>query len=393
MKFQFEFPSSFVLFSKTCSALAMGLIASGLVLPILCADDNNRAPSGRNQAANSLELEPKHGPWLVFAMSFDGHNSKAQAEQFTTELRRDYRLQAYHMAKKLDYTKATNGAGFDKNGNTRKMKYLDNKKVVDGYVVLVGDFDSIDSQAATDTLVTVKAILKKKYEANNKTGIPLNAFTTRNPLLPEDFFKTPEVDRFVKKLNEEKQHAEFNLLACPGKFTVRVAVFSGEDRSLGSWGGSASQSNIDVQKVSQLEIAAEKATLATKALRIAGYEAYQFHDRSQSIVTVGSFNALGKEDQRKNFAYEPLIQEIINRFGGSSKVNHNNFRSTQTPRILFDLVPQNKIPELNQGDEKTKLHWFVKYSIPFDLKPTPMAVPKAAAASIYAGSLLGSDRR
>lgn len=212
-------------------------------------------------------------------------------------------------------------------------------------------------------------------------------------MLPEDFYKTPEVDRFVKKLNEEKQHSDFNLLSCPGKFTVRVAVFSGEDRSIGGWGGSGSQSNMDEQKVSQLEIAAEKAALATVALRNAGYDAYQFHDRSQSIVTVGSFNTLGKEDQRKNFVYDPMIQEIVNRFGGSSKVTHNNFRSTQTPRILFDLVPQNKIPELNQGDEKSKLQWFVKYSIPFDLKPTPMAVPKVAASSIYSGSLLGSDRR
>ena len=230
MKFQIEFPSAF-LFSKRCSALAIGFALSCPVVLTLYADDN-KTIGGKNESVNPFELEPRHGPWLVFAMSFDGHNSKTQAEQFAAELRRDHKLQAYCMAKKLDFTKPTIGAGFDKNGNTRKMKFLD-KKAVDGYVVLVGDFDSIDSQAITDTLATVKAILKKKYEASNKTGLPFNAFTTRNPLLPDDFYKTPEVDRFVKKLNEEKKHAEFNLLGCQGKFSVRVAVFSGEDRALG----------------------------------------------------------------------------------------------------------------------------------------------------------------
>ena len=273
------------------------------------------------------------------------------------------------------------------------MKFLD-KKVVDGYVVLVGDFDSIDSQAITDTLATVKAILKKKYEASNKTGLPLNAFTTRNPLLPDDFYKTPEVDRFVKKLNEEKKHAEFNLLGCQGKFSVRVAVFSGEDRALGGWGGSGNHNDLDEQRVSQLEIAAEKATLTAKALRRAGYEAYQFHDRTQSIVTVGSFNTLGKEDQRKNFSYDPMIQDVMKKFGGSSNLTRTReWGATQTPRVLIEMIDARNVPELTQGDEKSKNNWIARYSIPFDLKPTPMAVPKAASTSIYSGSLLGSDRR
>lgn len=188
MKFQFKFPSSVVLFAKTCSSLALGLTLSGLFLPTSFADDTNRAPSVRPGTANSLELETKHGPWLVFAMSFVGTDSRAQAEQFATELRRDHRLQAYCTSKKLDFTQPTTGAGFDKNGNTRKMKYLD-KKVVDGCVVLVGDFDSIDGQAITETLANVKAILKKKYEANNKTGIPLTHLRPEIHCFPKIFIR------------------------------------------------------------------------------------------------------------------------------------------------------------------------------------------------------------
>ena len=383
MKFQFEFPSGFLF----CSRIALFAVSLLLAYPssqILADDSPVKFP-----------LKPEHGPWLVFAMSFDGHNSKSQAEQLVTELRRDYKLQAYCMSKKLDLTQPIFGAGFDANGNNRKMKFRD-KKVIDGYAVLVGDFDSVDSAAISETLLTVKKITSKMLQSSALAQRDLekpNAFTTRNPLLPEEFYRTPEVDQFVKKLNEERAHSEFNLLVCPGKFTVRVAMFSGEERAIGGWGGSGSHQDIDEQKVSQLEIAAEKAAMAAKALRKAGYEAYQFHDRTQSFVTVGSFNELGKADARNRVIYDPGIQEIVARFGATNQVTRTRYGTTMTPRVLLDLVDQKKIPEINQGDEKSRLRWFAKYSIPFDVLPAPMAVPKPAASSIYSGSLLGKDRR
>ncbi len=376
MKFQSEFPSAF-LFIQRCISAAVGLVLFGLVSNLLHAE-------------NKLELKPEHGPWLVFVMSFDGQDAKSNAEQMANELRRDFKLQAYYVAKKLDYTQPVVGAGIDEKGNTRRMK-LWGKKVIDGYAVLVGDFDSIDSPAMTDALITVKKHLKKKYESPDKKE-PV-AFTTRNPLLPDDYYKTPEIDRFVKDFNQEKAHSEFNLMECRGKFTVRVAVFTGDDRAVGGWGGSSSQDKNDDQKVSQLEVAAERAALTVKALRRAGYDAYQFHDRTQSIVTVGSFNELGKNDQRNQFSYDQGIKDILDRFGGTSQKTRSNYGVTQTPRLLFDLVNQKQIPELNEGTEKSKLKWFAKYSVAFDLKPTPMAVPKPASSSIYSGSLLGKDRR
>ncbi len=416
MKFRFEFPSV-VPFSQRCVALILGTLVTGLgAIPVL-ADETTK-----NTTPSKYELKPEHGPWLVFAMSFDGYDAKNNAEQLAMELKRDFKLQAYCMAKKLDYTQSVLGAGIDPNGNNRRLKYR-NKTIVDGYAVLVGDFDSVDSPAMTDALAIIKKItpkslategadlkdfdknstvpvnvwrdfMRKKNGGAEKFGPMSSAFTTRNPMLPEDFYKTPEVDKFVKKLNEKKEHAEFNLLSCPGKFTVRVAVFCGEDRGVGGWGGAnGQQANVN-NAVSQLEIAAERAGLATKALRLAGYPAFQFHDRTQSIVTIGSFNELGKADQRNRFVYDQSIQDIALRFGATSQVTRTQqFGVTQTPRILFDLVSQKQIPELNEGDEKSRLKWFTKYSIPFDVRPTPMAVPKPAASSIYSGSLLGKDHR
>jgi hypothetical protein len=416
MKFQFGFPSA-VPYSHLWFAMVLICLLPGLGSSAVSAQD-----SAKNATATRYELKPEHGPWLVFAKSFEGSDAKGNAEQLATELKRDFKLQAYCTTKRLDYTQPVLGAGIDENGNNRRLKFRD-RKVVDGYVVFVGDFDSIDSPAIKEALATVKKITPKSLAAEGSVpadfekndSVPVHiwrefvrkkaggtekqapmalAFATRNPLLPEDFYKTPEVDKFVKDLNKEKQHAEFNLLNCQGKFTVRVAVFSGEDKGIGGWGGANRTEVSDDKKISQLELAAERAGLATKALRRAGYDAYQFHDRIQSIVTVGSFNELGKPDQQNRFVYDPMIQEIVARFGATSQVTRTKqFGATQTPRILFDLVSQKQIPELNEGDEKSRLRWFAKYSIPFDVRPAPMAVPRPAAASIYSGSLLGKDSR
>ena len=416
MKFQIENLRA-APFSIRWIALALGCLITGSFGAQVPAQE-----PAKNNSPVKFELKPEHGPWLVFAKSFDGVDAKSNAEQLALELKRDFKLQAYCTVKKLDFTQPVVGAGTDEQGNSRKLKFRD-KKVVEGYVVFVGDFDSIDSAAITDALATIKRITPKslaaeqselkEFERNSTVPVHVwrdfmrkknggadkqspmsSAFATRNPLLPDDFYKTPEVDKFVKKLNEESKHAEYNLLSCPGKFTVRVGVFTGDNRSVGGWGGASRVVEKDDNAISQLEIAAERAALATKALRKAGYEAYQFHDRTQSIVTIGNFNELGKVDQRNRFAYDPMIQEIIMRFGATSQVTRTQqFGFTQTPRVLFDLVSQKQIPELNEGDEKSRLRWFAKYAIPFDVRPSPMAVPKPAASSIYSGSLLGKDRR
>jgi hypothetical protein len=375
--------------------------------------------------AENLAIKAEHGPWLVMAMSFHGENGKTKAEQLALELRKDFKLQAYCLSKRFDFTPPIGGAGFDPNGKARQMKFRD-PKVVDEYAVLVGDFDSIDSPAITETLAKIKRITpkasagwdttinpkassvdvhsyrtylkkflprsgEKSDEQEVKFGPMFNAFVTRNPLLPADYYKPPELDKFVKQLNEEKGFSDYSLLDCPGKFSVRVVVFRGEDQTV-SWGRQTSSLS-DQDKVSPLDIAAERASLTVKALRKAGYEAYQFHDRTQSYVTIGSFNELGTVDQQNRFAYDRAIQEIVQRFGATKKVTQSHYGNTQSPTLLFDLVDQKTIPELNNKEGKALGEWLAKYSVAFDLKPAPMAVPRMAASSIYSGSLFGKDRR
>ena len=110
-------------------------------------------------------------------------------------------------------------------------------------------------------------------------------------------------------------------------------------------------------------------------------------------MTVGSFKELGKADANNRVIYDAGIQDIVARFSAAQVTRTAQFGTTLTPRKLLDLVDQKLIPEITQGDEKSRLRWFAKYSIPFDVVPVPMAVPKSAASSIYGGSLLGRDRK
>ncbi|MFO0011637.1 MAG: hypothetical protein ACK553_02760 [Planctomycetota bacterium] len=363
------------------------------------------------------ELKPEHGPWLIFAASFEGPQAKEKAEALAQDLQRDHGLNAFVMNKKFDFTEVMNGSGIREDGRPKVMKYRDSKVVV-SYAVLVGEFDSTENPNLKSTLENVKTLKPKslmapgaepeKQDATNVKGFrtllrkatkergPLEtAFVTRNPLLPIDFFQAPEMEKFVYDLNRDPGYNEHSLLDCKGKYTVRVMTFRGDDQFV-SWGRNPTQGdkNADPDKPTALELAAEQAYLATKALRRVGVDAYQFHDRNYSIVTIGSFDTLGAADANNQFQYSPEIQKVLAKFGPSSNLRDTsefglNFGPAVQPKLLFDVVPQKEIPELNSGTRLERLEYFRKLSIGFDVRPTPMAVPRYHTSRIYAGAKLG----
>ncbi|MCE3015451.1 MAG: hypothetical protein ACK56W_06115 [Pirellula sp.] len=361
-----------------------------------------------------LLLKMEHGPWLIMAKNFEGEGAKKKAVQLAAELRTEFGLKAYCLPKYYDYTQTVQGAGFDKNGNEKRMKYLD-ERVIENCAVLVGDFATVDGTDINDTLTMIKQInpkffgttdavdqdpkvnsaeyrnfikrwVDKKDKKDFKPGPMEFAFKATNPLLPPDYYKSPAVDKFVRSLNEQKPFNEHNLLDCKGKFTVRVLTLRGLN-AYETWG--RSDATGEKEPSNALDKAAEQAYLFTRNLRMAGYEAYQFHDREQSIVAVGSFNTLGTTDSKNHFVYDPAILGVVNRFAGTSEVVQSQFGTSQKPRILFDLVDRNKIPELREGDRKTQLEYLPKLSTPFDLVPTPMTVPKLEASFLFNNFTMG----
>ena len=49
-------------------------------------------------------------------------------------------------------------------------------------------------------------------------------------------------------------------------------------------------------------------------LRSQGVEAYQFHDRYRSLVTIGSFEQLGRELPDGRFEYTPEIRAVMKKY-------------------------------------------------------------------------------
>lgn len=377
-----------------------------------------KRPGSKEALNKANELKAENGPWLIFAMAFEGDSAKEKAEALALDLQNDHGLPAFIMPKKFDYSEPILGSGIREDGRQKVMKYR-NAQVKEGYAVLVGEFDSTESPALNPTLANVKTIkpkslittkageLKNEDETiktfksklrtltKEKTPGPLEtAFVTRNPLLPADFFQAPEMEKFVYDLNRDPGYNEYSLLESKGKYTVRVATFKGDDKFV-SWGRSCdSDKKKNGDELTELEKAAERAYIVVKALRAAGYEAYQFHDRNQSIVTVGSFDTLGAADAKNQFVYTAGIREIVERFGPTSVVKNTNdfgvnFGPAVQPRLLTDLVDQRKIPELNQGTRKEQIEYFTKMAVGFDMRPTPMAVPRYQPSRFYAGSKVG----
>ncbi|MCE2784198.1 MAG: hypothetical protein LW699_04880 [Pirellula sp.] len=365
-------------------------------------------------------LKAEHGPWMIFAYSFEGEKSKVEATSLAKEIQRDLGLPTFIMEKKFDYSTKVLGSGYREDGSQKVMKYRDSR-VVSGYAVLAGEFDSIDHPSVAGALEKIKTYQSRSLEPEgaDKTGGsneqpnqdsvrsakkwlsglskdkpkgPLeHAFMTRNPLLPADFFQSPDLEKFVYDMNRQPGYNEHSLIDCKRKYTVRVLTFRG-DSAFVSWGKSSADQ--EGQGASALEQAAERAYIAMKALRTAGYEAYQYHDREQSIVTVGGFEQLGTTDANNLFEYAPDIRAVMERFSTDGQIADTskfdlNFGKVPQPRLLLDLVDQRKIPELYQGTRQEQLAYYSKLSIGFDLRPSPMAVPRYNASRIYAGSRLG----
>ena len=186
-----------------------------------------------------------------------------------------------------------------------------------------------------------------------------HAFLTTNPRLPREYFVPKGLDPFVVELNRDR-NIEHSLMDCPRKYSVRVATFTAKvvvkpseirDIELGG--------RLD----GGLEQASDNAHKLTGALRRKGWEAYEFHDRKSSIVTVGSFDSVGTRRPDGTIDWHPAMQKIINKFGAG--------RSTAGGALTGAM----QLKDLG--------------GIPFDAQPAPIEVPQQPIGASYGRGLFG----
>jgi hypothetical protein len=325
-------------------------------------------------------LTEENGPWVILACTFSGDNAKKQANDLVYELRKKYKLPAYIYEKEFNYGRQVIGRGVNRYNEPVKMRYQRGAEIRE-IAVMVGNFPSIDDPDAQKTLQDLKYATPECLELKNgrrtnqslaalrliqkeiqsaignekkKRGPMGHAFLTTNPLLPDDYYAPKGVDKLVLAMNE---HNRYSLLDCPGRYTVQVAHFTGKviiDQKV-------------IQAVEQgrktfksgLAEAGEKAEKLAEILREQGYEAYVFHDRYASIVTVGSFNSVGSP-----------------RADGKLEINPN----------VHALMKQFAAEQVPGGGMKPKTFG----GIAVDIQPIPVQVPKRSISSDYSRAAVGS---
>lgn len=320
-------------------------------------------------------LTEQNGPWLIVACTFSGENAAKQANELVLELRKRYKRPAYVYEKEFDFGEETQGRGVDRYGGPVKMRYQRGSEVRE-IAVMVGDFPAVDDPEAqkalqeikyatpqcldvksgkrtNQTLAALRLIQKEIHTAigseKKKRGPMGHAFLTVNPLLPKDYFAPKGIDKLVLAMNEGNR---YSLLDCPGKYTVQVAHFTGNVI-------------LDQKKIREVESGAltlksglveagEKAEKLVEALRQKGYEAYVFHDRYASLVTVGSFDSVGTSLPDGRIELDPRIHAIMKTFGPEPAAGAG---AALKPKTVLD--------------------------IPLDLQPIPVQVPKRSISADY----------
>ncbi|MCA9198614.1 MAG: hypothetical protein KDA87_13795 [Planctomycetales bacterium] len=340
--------------------------------------------STANEKANSLQLTDSNGPWMVFASSFAGDGAEQDAIELATELRQRYKLKAYVHSKAYDFSQPVDGITRTGSVLRGQMKYVQDAEFTE-YAVLVGDFSSVDDPDLQKAMNAVKyakptcltginedstlrfaglRALQQRItsDKDKKERGPMGrAFAVPNPALPREAYAPTGLDSFVVKMNE---NVKYSLLDCKGAYTVRVASFTGRVVSDPKKIASLERGNGSFE--SKLEEAADQAHRLTVALRKRNVEAYEFHDRHESIVTIGSFDWATRKLPDGKDEMNPQIVNVIQRFGAQV---------------------QNRQGLAGGKPERRKLD-----GVFFDAQPWPIEVPRPSVAADYANERRGLFR-
>jgi hypothetical protein len=325
-------------------------------------------------------IDANNGPWMIMAATFTGDGAAEQARKLVYELRHDFKLPAYSYQKKFEFSKPVTGKGRDAYGEPLKMRYNKHNDLVE-IAVLIGDYPTVDDPEGQKVLKRIKFAKPKTLEVDaeksrqslaglravqkrfKETILPADsdelkrgpmgsAFIISNPHLPNEYFVPKGLDQFVVDMNKDVPHS---LLDCPKPYTVKVATFTGHAILLDQKTVKALENG--AKPKSWLEEAAANAHTLTEALRKKGYEAYEFHDRASSIVTVGGFDSVGTTRADGKIEMNPAMHTVMRTFGAETKSAPGQPPQVGKPKKLA--------------------------SIPFDVQPVPVEVPKRSISADY----------
>ena len=258
--------------------------------------------------SKKYRLNRNHGPWVIMVATFhplrggnpNGTTPEEAADTLVYELRdQGVPAEAWVVPSRTETVESVGKAGDEQNRVYAAMR--------GGVVVMAGNFKSADDPKAARSLKWIKEKCRvpslEPVAGRGWTGVtkaggffkltpgrksPLShAILTVNPLLTAAERKTltRRRDPLLVRLNGGR---EYGLADCGGTHTVVVAQFRG--KVLTQVRGTKSEDVGErVELSNDLDEAGKKAWELCQVLRQRGSEAYVWHDRHRSLVSVGAF--------------------------------------------------------------------------------------------------------
>lgn len=314
-------------------------------------------------------ITKKNGPWMIMVTSLRGDkrnpdsvaNAQKAAHDLVIELRKKG-IPAWTFEQQGELEEISS---WDRSGKAVKRFVAAQRNRIG---VLAGEYASIDledsnktksqhAKIAKDTLEWIqkynpKALANGNFKPTPGRPGPLShAFLTLNPMFSEDEIAQMAFDKdpLLKQLNSDR---DFNLLQNPGKYSLLVKTFQGSSKHvLATSDKSEKQATFKFDSMLEKNVSLDKAGLSawrlTHLLRNQGHEAYVYHERFRSVVTIGSF-------QDPN---DPRMAKVAQQYMPTMKRDPKTGQDVLTP-VMFQLEGNN--PEL-----------FL-----LDLEPQPFKVPK-----------------
>ncbi len=309
------------------------------------------AEAARIDATKGREyrISKEHGPWMIMVASFsqpheksrqNGKTPKEAADELVFALRKKgipaYTFQLGEVAESIETT--------DRTGRSRTASLRARQE---NFSVIAGNYEAVDDRKGQQTLKYIKQLdldalnldsWKKDARFRPTPGKPKpfsGAFLTLNPLLSPEEVAQRKRDPLLLKLN----NGEYSIMDNAGKFTLIVASFKG--RSLTQV---ANREDDDFKITGSLDDAAERAWIVAKMLREGSFqkgsqqqgrtfEAYVYHTRYESFVTIGSFD----------LADDPRIAQLHQLFGAKTQVAQNGRPFTTGESIVIPSNPPETI--------------------------------------------------
>lgn len=258
---------------------------------------------GQHAVAKSIEAIPgkrylltdKHGPWMVMVTSLEdkpgdeGNAALEAADQMVYQLRRrGIPAYVYQTEEVRERFASRDPLGQEQRRVTRAQAGM--------VAVLAGNYKDADAPLAKSTLAEIRSkklnlpVMVKSPETGKENKILFNfqkAFLSRNPLQGLEETTSKVKDPLILKMNSGVDHS---LLGNKGKYSLVVASMYGTSQVKAQGG------NKTTQKLGGLELAEMEAWQlcqllnSNQKLKQLGMQAYVYHDRNRSIVTVGSFD-------------------------------------------------------------------------------------------------------